>query len=359
MKNIKILFLLFAFVLFSCTQDAEVADLSNISNPSELALAMAIKTDNSGTVTFTPSGTGISEFDIYYGDGTTTAGNIAVGSNISHVYKEGTFQVKLVGKTLNGKTTEKTFPLTVTFVAPTNLVATIEQMTTNSMGFTVKATANLETGFKVTYGDVPNETPVMFLEGDSVSHIYTTPGTYTITVTAYTGGVAQAVTTKQVTATIPTIIGLPLDFESSTLTYTFTSFGGANSVVAANANSAGINTSNKVGKLTKGNGSEVWAGSFIELSNPIDFSSMKKLKMKVWSPKANIVVKMKLENFANNTINKEVDATLTTANGWQELTFDFSSIDTSKTYQRVVVFFDFGVAGNGNVYYFDDIKQSN
>ena len=57
--------------------------------------------------------------------------------------------------------------------------------------------------------------------------------------------------------------------------------------------------------------------------------------------------------------NKEVDATLTTANSWQELTFDFASINMAYTYQRVVVFFDFGVGGNGATYYFDDIKQSN
>ena len=86
---------------------------------------------------------------------------------------------------------------------------------------------------------------------------------------------------------------------------------------------------------------------------------MKKIKMKVWSPQAGIVVKLKLENLANNTINKEIDATLTTANSWQELTFDFTSINMSNTYQRVVVFFDFGVGGNGATYYFDDIKQSN
>jgi hypothetical protein len=68
---------------------------------------------------------------------------------------------------------------------------------------------------------------------------------------------------------------------------------------------------------------------------------------------------MKLENLADSTKNKEVDATVATANSWQELTFDFSSINMSYTYQRVVVFFDFGASGNGSTYLFDDIRQSN
>jgi hypothetical protein len=37
----------------------------------------------------------------------------------------------------------------------------------------------------------------------------------------------------------------------------------------------------------------VWAGSTIELAAPIDFSTVKN---ESWSPKAGIVVKMKLEN---------------------------------------------------------------
>jgi hypothetical protein len=40
--------------------------------------------------------------------------------------------------------------------------------------------------------------------------------------------------------------------------------------------------------------------------------------MKVWSPKAGIVVKMKLEKLvATDATNIEVDVTTTIANGWQ------------------------------------------
>jgi hypothetical protein len=47
--------------------------------------------------------------------------------------------------------------------------------------------------------------------------------------------------------------------------------------------------------INKPVGAEVWAGS-TELAAPIDFSTKKVIKMKVWSPKAGIVIKMKLEN---------------------------------------------------------------
>jgi hypothetical protein len=149
---------------------------------------------------------------------------------------------------------------------------------------------------------------------------------------------------------------LPITFQSATLPYTFTNFGNASSTVVTNPQQAGINTSTKVGALTKANGAEVWAGSFLELAAPIDFSVLKTIKMKVWSPKSGITVKMKLEKLSDPNVNIERDVTVTTANGWTELTFDFTGINNSNQYQRLVVFFDFGNAGDGAVYYFDDIR---
>jgi hypothetical protein len=151
-------------------------------------------------------------------------------------------------------------------------------------------------------------------------------------------------------------IQMPIDFQSTTLAYTFTDFGGAGSTVITNPHSTGINTSTKVGALTKGAGAEVWAGSFLELGSPINFTSLQKIKMKVWVPAAGMVVKFKMENLTNSAINIERDAVTTVANGWEDLTFDFTGIVSSNNYQRVVVFFDFGNNGTGATYYFDDIR---
>jgi hypothetical protein len=157
-------------------------------------------------------------------------------------------------------------------------------------------------------------------------------------------------------------LALPLNFQSSTLTYTFADFGSATTTVINNPNMTGINTSSKVASFVKANGAQTWAGSSILLSGPINFATMQKIKMKVWSPAAGKVVKLKLEkiNAANpDPTNIEVDATTTVANGWEELTFNFAGINNANNYQRVVVFFDFGNAGNGATYYFDDVVQSN
>jgi hypothetical protein len=64
----------------------------------------------------------------------------------------------------------------------------------------------------------------------------------------------------------------------------------------------------------------------------------------------------------NPTVFVEVEATTTVANSWQILTFDLTtaaSFKTTNAYDRVILFPDFGVAGVGTTYYFDDIKQSN
>lgn len=360
MKKITLLMLLLGVTLFSnCSKDKPELVLDNIPAPSAIAATMDIKPDNSGKVLITPSGDGITQFQIFYGDGTVEPGIVNPGSAILHTFLEGTFNVKIVGTTLNGKTAESTLPLSLAFFEPSNLVVDIAPIAINSLGITVKATADFESGFEVFYGENPTETPEKFVEGETISHIYTNPGTYQVRVYAVTGGAAKKEYLKTITATIPVIIKMPLDFESATLPYSFVSFGGANTVVADNSKISGINTSAKVASLTKGNASQVWAGSFTDLTSPIDFSVMKKIKMKVWSPKAGMVVRMKIENISDNTVFVEKDATNSVANDWQELTFDFSSVNMTKSYQRVVFFCDFGVAGTGATYYLDDIKQSN
>ncbi len=151
-------------------------------------------------------------------------------------------------------------------------------------------------------------------------------------------------------------IMLPLDFESSTLTYAFAGFGGATAEVLPNPDASGSNTSSMVAKLNKSAGSEVWAGSSIDLDSPVDFSTTQNISMDVWSPDAGIIVKLKLENLADPSVSVEIDATTTTSGAWETLQFDFSALDTTQAYGRVVVFFDFGNVGADTDYYFDSIQ---
>lgn len=154
-----------------------------------------------------------------------------------------------------------------------------------------------------------------------------------------------------------TQVALPIGFESTSLTYDFIGFEGADSAIIDNPDPSGINPTAKVMRSTKTNGAQFFAGTAINLDAPIDFSTSKKLRMKVWSPKSGIPIKVRLEN-ANNSVGIELDASTTTTNAWEELEWDFSSLNTNANFVKVVVFFEFipGLPGDGSTYYFDDIQ---
>ncbi len=66
-------------------------------------------------------------------------------------------------------------------------------------------------------------------------------------------------------------LSLPVDFESTTQTYTFTNFDGGNATVLANPDMTGLNTSANAAQMIKGPGGQVWGGSFLDMGAPIDF----------------------------------------------------------------------------------------
>ena len=148
---------------------------------------------------------------------------------------------------------------------------------------------------------------------------------------------------------------LPLDFESSVVFYNFLNSNSAVGIKIANPDSSGINTSANVGKITKNIPGVAWACCYLELGSAIDFSTYSSIKMKVWSPIAGVVMKLKIENQAAN-LTREVDVINTVANAWEELTFNFPGIVNANSYKRVVFFFNFNNNGAGESYYFDDVK---
>lgn len=359
MKKLKILItFVFAAILFGCAGDDgdSLDDLANAPAPSNISALFTITQDNSGLVTIAPRGEGATKFDIYYGDGTEESAEVPVGNTISHVYAEGNYSVKVVGVGLNGKTSEYVHDLTVSFVAPENLAVTIAPVTGDSFSVNVSATADLEAFFEVWFGESETEEPVQFNEGETIMHTYAAIGTYTVTVVAYSGGAATAEYTQEVTITNPLL--LPLDFESATLNYAFTDFGNATTTVIDNPQSGGINTSSKVGRFVKNGGAETWAGTFIVTDQPVDFSTFTNFKMKVWSPLAGSTVVLKLENAADANIFHEVQVQTSVTNEWEDLSLDFSGADMNAEYSKIVLFFHFGVAGNGETFYFDDIRLS-
>ncbi|MFM2264735.1 MAG: hypothetical protein RLZ77_151 [Bacteroidota bacterium] len=200
----KIFLTIITLGLFTnCTLDNKDVDLDAINAPQNISALITIAQDNSGRVTITPRGEGVSQYEVFFGDTTTEPAEVAPGQSVLHTYaSEGTFTVKIIGISLNGKRTEANQAVSISFLPPTDLVATIVK---NDLTVTVTATANLETYFEVYFGDVANEIPVFFNEGETISHDYTALGTYVVKVVAKNGGTVSLEYTQnvQITSAFP------------------------------------------------------------------------------------------------------------------------------------------------------------
>jgi len=197
-------------------------------------------------------------------------------------------------------------------------------------------------------------TMVIFIDGPG-----TTAGTFYIDDIAQEGGVALQAP------------NLPLDFESGDIyDYTWNGFGASDfgpipAAVIANPDASGINTSGNVVEIKKTAGAQVWAGASLNLDGAIDWTNGTTIGVKVWSPRVGTPILLKIEDSTspadgngNPTIFAEVSATSTVASAWEELTFDmttFGAFSTSESYDRVILFPDFGNAGSDELFYFDDI----
>lgn len=143
---------------------------------------------------------------------------------------------------------------------------------------------------------------------------------------------------------------LPLDFESTQPT--FTTFGNSTYSIIANPDPSGINTSGNV--LETVHGDETWAGLYVDLTDPLDFSTNTVIALKIWAPAAG-TIRMKVENSSNTSDFVELDATVNSANTWEEVSIDFAG-SNSGSYDRLVLFPGWNVA-NAGTFYLDDIVQ--
>ncbi|MBK0383301.1 T9SS type A sorting domain-containing protein [Pedobacter sp. SD-b] len=148
---------------------------------------------------------------------------------------------------------------------------------------------------------------------------------------------------------VTTLIGYAqttLDFETSTtgqnLNWSDVG-GGVFSGYVTNPSKTGINTSNTVASIlakSKANGGEFYALINSQNLTPITFTSANCIvKMMVYKANTNDV-RLKFEGGAGGTQSPEVAASYTTANVWQELTFNFSS-EIGKTYASLSILADY------------------
>ncbi len=356
---------LLLLLITGCKKDffGDTSLAGSAAKAAKLSVLFDITHDNTGLVTITPNGEGAVSYDVYYGDATTAPVTLTAGKSTQHTYAEGLYPVKIIGYNISGQSTEITQQLTVSFKAPENLKVTV---TATVLTVNVTATAMFETFFKVYYGDSTTASPVPFtpfLEGQTVNHTYASAGTYIIKVVALSGGAAT--TTYLDTIKIAKQIDLPISFDDPQVDYTTIDFGGNQSAVSADPTSS----ANKVLKIIKTTGAEVWAGTTMSTSLgfatkiPIT-SSTSRISMRVYSPAAGLVVRMKIEDHKDNTHSVETNTNTTVANQWETLVFDFknqapgtAALNLTYTFDKASVFFDFGNGGNGKAYYFDDVKM--
>ena len=204
MKTVKYLLSLVLVVttIISCSQDDDSAiDIAGVPAPTNVSALVLITPDNSGLVTITPVGEGVSTFSINYGDGTgNTSGVLQPGESAQNIYDAGTYNIAITATGINGKNTTVSQEIVVSFLPPQNLMVSIENDSNISRKVNVTANADLAVSYEVNFGDV-NNTVVSGNIGDEVSFNYDAVGTYTITVTAFSGSPDTAVYTEDFTVT--------------------------------------------------------------------------------------------------------------------------------------------------------------
>ena len=334
----------------------DVSFVQTTATSAKLGAMFTITQDNTGLVTITPNGEGVASFEIAYGHGTAGPVKVLPGASTSKVYPEGVYDVKITGTNVAGVSTTVTQKLTVTFRAPENLEVTAVIDPANKYKVNVSAKALYETFFQVYFGDVANEVPTNFLEGQTISKTYARTGSYTVRVVALSGGAATTTFTRVITIVDPVV--LPVTFESTSINYAWNDFSGGNVTVVANPHNNTANPSTRVAKMVK-NAGDPWGGSWIGLGGPIDFSANKVFRMKVFSPRVGAKVLLKVENAGNGNIAFEREVLTTVANAWEDLAFDYRTINASNDYHNIVVIFDNGTPGDGSAnftFFMDDIR---
>lgn len=169
---------------------------------------------------------------------------------------------------------------------------------------------------------------------------------------------------------------LPIDFQSTTIDYTINGFGASDfgpipAAVIDNPDASGVNTSTKVMEINKLAGAQTYAGASIPLAGAIDFSAGTTVTIKVWSPRIGTPIRFKIEDSSaardgngNPVTFAEVEVNSTVAMAWETLSFDMTApvagaFNTSISFDTAIVFPDFGSAGQGESFYFDDILVGN
>ena len=330
-----------------------------------------VTNDKSGKVTFKATAKGATNYKLLPGDDSPELES--ADGEFNHAYTEsGKYTAKATAIFASGDPVSKEIEIDVDIVT---LGVAVEIANDNSGQVAFTATAAGATNYKLLPGD---DSPELESANGEFSHTYAQSGKYTAKATAIFASGDPISKEIEINVTVDeevAVLGLPITHESSAITYGWDSFGGPeggkliveivdNPDKTVGANADLTNTSSKVMKMVKVAESEVWAGTFIILDEPIDFATNgMKIKLKIWAPTKDAVVLLKVE--AKNDkgeVSHAINAYASTfvANAWQTLTFDFidgAAPKSGESYTGVVISYDTNFSPQSDLTsYYDDLE---
>ena len=252
---------------------------------------------------------------------------------------------------------------------------------TNPNEIVLTATARFtkaQDGKTVTFINISeNATSYMWNLGDGTTSTLVNPekrydnGSYTVTLTASndkgesstasSSFVIEGCVDETAENVDPADGDLNMTFLNANGDASFGAFGNIGGGIVNNPVLDAVNSSCSVFQYVKAAGCETWSGAGYPLNTALNFATMtnKVFKMKVLAQTQITDVTLLLEflPFPNNNPFVQRVASITQVGEWQELTFDFSDVN-SGTFKNMIVYFERDAACDGDVYYFDDIIQA-
>ena len=324
-------------MITSCTDERDLLEVS-FALPTEVAALYAITQDNTGTVTITPSANNAVRFTVYFGDDMTGPASLAVGESVTHVYAEGTYEVTVFAYNQRGDATELRQPLVVSFRPPENINVVLENDANVSRQLNVTVTADFATTYEFYSGETGSTAPVASGNiGDTVSYVYTDPGTYTMRVVVKGAAIAtteytvdfevteileptEAATTppvRQPTDVVSIFSDAYSDISLDELPTTWSVVGGFEAV--------NVNSDN-VWKMT----SLDFLGMVTSYAAGADLSGMEMMHIDYWVPDGNTEgLSVKIVDTAPSPIEEaEVSLGTTVGGSWQSIDIDMTAFDS-------------------------------
>lgn len=139
-------------------------------------------------------------------------------------------------------------------------------------------------------------------------------------------------------------------FEGDSANLNWQALNGIYDGVVDNIDTAGVNSSAKVGSYTK-SGEHAFSLFLAELAEPMDLSVNNQFKLQVYSPVKSRVL-LKLEGMGGAI---EATQNIVSTNVWREYTFDFSAAAGNTGLTKIIIFFDPGNATSSDTYLFDNL----